>query len=276
MHEAPQPDAETPTIKLAAIDLDGTLLQKDQTVLAEDQAAIREAQAEGVKVVLASARPPRSARAFYELLALDTPQVNYNGALVQVPGKTPSHHCALDAGLAHEVFKLARSLEPACVLELEVLDRSMTDKVHPNLRTQTSLRFTHDVVAPAETLFGEPVTKLMLMASTPRVKRLEQAIREEFGDRLSVLVSDRHLIQIAHPDVDKADGVRRVAALYGVEAVEVLAVGDAPNDAGLLAWAGVGVAVGNGWKEAKDTADVVGPGHTDAAVAWALREFVLA
>src|SRR5256885_13340052 len=36
----------------------------------------------GVKVVLASARPPRSVRHVYRSLKLDTLQINYNGAMI--------------------------------------------------------------------------------------------------------------------------------------------------------------------------------------------------
>ncbi len=269
---------ENTAIGLIALDLDGTLVQRDQSVLPADVAAVREAGRRGVKVVLASARPPRAVRETYEALGLDTAQVNYNGALVQHPREEDAedwHHQPMDAALAKEVAVLARQTEPAVVVDLEVRDRWLTDRVHPNLRTQTSLRFPPDRVAPLAELFDEPVTKLMLLASTPRIARLREAVEAGFAGRVKIVVSDRHLIQVVHPDVDKADGVRRVAARYGVEAGAVLAVGDAPNDAGMLRWAGVGVAVGNGWDEAKAAADHVGPMHKQGAVAWAIERFVL-
>ncbi len=263
-------------IRLVALDLDGTLLQRNQSVLDADGDAIRRARQWGVHVVLASARPPRACAEVYEQLALDTAQVNYNGALIQHPAEDQDwHHQPLDPALAHDVVRLARQTEPACVLDLEVRDRWFTDRVHPNLRTQTSLRFKPDRVAPVDELFDEPVTKLMLLASTPRIDRLKRVVGPAFEGSVKIVVSDRHLLQCVHPEVDKADGVRRVAERYGVEAHQVLAIGDAPNDADLLRWAGVGVCVGDGWDEAKEAADAVGPSHREACVAWALQRYVL-
>src|SRR5215211_5391122 len=71
-----------PRIKLVAIDLDGTLLSTRKTITPKTHTAIKAAAAAGIKVVLATARPPRSVRTYYEALNLDTPTINYNGALI--------------------------------------------------------------------------------------------------------------------------------------------------------------------------------------------------
>ncbi len=263
-------------VRLIALDLDGTLLQRGDAVLDADLQAIADARERGVHVLLASARPPRTAKHIHALLRLTTPYVAYNGALIRdfATGDT-RHHQPLPAELAAELIAFARDLEPAVVLELERNDTGLTDRLHDNLRTQTSLRFTMDRIAPVDQLLAEgPITKLMLMASTPRTQRLEAAITEAFAGRVRVAVSDRHLIQLLHPSVDKADGVRRVCETLGVGPEEVLAVGDAPNDAELLAFAGVGVAVGNAWSQARAAADVIAPLSSEAAVAWAIRRFV--
>src|SRR5436190_20679293 len=73
---------DLPIIKLVAIDLDGTLLDKSKKVCAKAAVSLRALPATGVKVVIASARPPRSVRHIYQQLGLDTLQINYNGALI--------------------------------------------------------------------------------------------------------------------------------------------------------------------------------------------------
>ena len=73
-------------IELLAIDLDGTLLNSAKRISGPTAMALRRAADErGVRVVLASARPPRSVMPFHLELNLDTPMINYNGALVYDP-----------------------------------------------------------------------------------------------------------------------------------------------------------------------------------------------
>src|SRR4051794_39908176 len=90
--------APRPRIKLVAIDLDGTLLSSRKTITPKTHTAIKAAIATGVKVVLATARPPRSVRSYYEALKLDTPTVNYNGALIWDEARRRAvEHVPLDA-----------------------------------------------------------------------------------------------------------------------------------------------------------------------------------
>ena len=72
----------TPPISLVAIDLDGTLLNDSRQVSEQTAGALACLPSRGVKVVLASARPPRSVRHVYHSLKLDTLQINYNGAMI--------------------------------------------------------------------------------------------------------------------------------------------------------------------------------------------------
>ena len=48
-----------------------------------------------------------------------------------------------------------------------------------------------------------------------------------------------------------------LAGLYGVKAENVMAFGDSKNDASMLRWAGLGVAMGNANQLAKDSEDIV-------------------
>ena len=72
----------TPVIRMIAIDLDGTLLDAQKRVSPQTVDGLKCAIDHGVKIVIASARPPRSVRPIYEMLGLTTWQINYNGALI--------------------------------------------------------------------------------------------------------------------------------------------------------------------------------------------------
>lgn len=71
--------------KLVAIDLDGTLLESSLTISPYSEKVIRALEKEGVIVVLASGRPYRAIRPYYEQLGLTSPVICYNGAMVFNP-----------------------------------------------------------------------------------------------------------------------------------------------------------------------------------------------
>src|SRR5947209_8468867 len=70
------------SIRLVAVDLDGTLLDRDKRVSRRTVEALCCLPRRAVQVVIASARPPRSVRHIYRALKLDTWQINYNGAMI--------------------------------------------------------------------------------------------------------------------------------------------------------------------------------------------------
>src|SRR5437016_3215061 len=74
--------SQPPAIRLVAVDLDGTLLNDSKQVSDQTIAALRCLPQRGIKLVIASARPPRAVRHIYAALGLDTWQINYNGALI--------------------------------------------------------------------------------------------------------------------------------------------------------------------------------------------------
>src|SRR5439155_13123384 len=101
-----EPNSSTPaaTIRLVAVDLDGTLLNDSKKVSEQTIEALRCLPTRGVRLVIASARPPRSVRHIYQSLGLDTWQINYNGALIwDEPGKRPVFHRPMEGKRVREI-----------------------------------------------------------------------------------------------------------------------------------------------------------------------------
>ena len=67
----------------------------------------------------------------------------------------------------------------------------------------------------------------------------------------------RALLEISARGVTKATGLARFCATLGIEASEVAAIGDMPNDLSMLEWAGASYAVANAHPLAQQAADVV-------------------
>lgn len=261
---------------MLALDLDGTTLRSSQELSMAVIRAVIAATEKGVKVVLASARPPRSVREIYQHFALDTPQVNYNGAVIwdQVRRRA-LHHLPMEPKLARKIIKAARRTDRNVVVSLEILDKWYTDHVDETLPTQTSRLFSPDFVGPLKAFWHVPVTKLMLHAPPARMQVIHAAMKRKFEGKVAMTVSDEHLLQIASLGVDKAPALKRIADSFGIAPRNIMAIGDAPNDLGMLRWVGFAVCPENAWPEVKREVDVIVSRNDDDGVTEAIDAFIL-
>src|SRR5690625_5845593 len=90
---------------LIAIDLDGTLLDNDQKISKKNKKAIAQAVKDGHVVVIATGRPRRASIQYYHQLNLQTPMINFNGALIHHPTNTrwKSTHIPIEQTVAHKI-----------------------------------------------------------------------------------------------------------------------------------------------------------------------------
>jgi hypothetical protein len=77
------------------------------------------------------------------------------------------------------------------------------------------------------------------------------------------------------PYSSKSEALSWLAERGGIAREEVMAVGDGSNDADMLSWAGLGVAMGNGTPEAQAAADVIVPPFDQDGLAWAIEQYAL-
>lgn len=277
-------------VDLVAVDLDGTLLRSDGSICAPSAEAIMEATEMGVKVVLCSGRAPRSMMKIYEALGLKTVIVAHNGALIFDPIRNQTiAHETMPGMLAKQVIDLARTVEPHVATAVEVDGRCYTDTtarraklplaatnggamVNPALPPEASME---DAAGALNEVLHRPVTKVMFVGTSDVLGGIQMSLQARLAPKVGFAFSDVRLLQVVRGDVDKATALEKVATLYGVPRQGVMAIGDAPNDMGMLGWAGLGVAVMNAWDEVRHAAHFVCPANDDAGVAQAMRRYVL-
>ena len=68
----------------------------------------------------------------------------------------------------------------------------------------------------------------------------------------------------------KCSGIREVIARYGIKPEEMAAIGDGNNDVSMLAYAGIGIAMGNGTRKAIEAADHVTGSVSEGGLAQAV------
>jgi Cof subfamily protein (haloacid dehalogenase superfamily) len=268
--------SERPPIRLVAIDLDGTLLTDTKQISKRTVKALCCLPDRGCRVVIASARPPRSVRPIYQALKLDTWQINYNGALIwDEPRSSAVYHRPMPPAIVRQIVDTARDMFEETLVSCEILDRWYTDRHDPAFSTETAKLFKPDVIAPIDSFCDTPITKLLLLAAPQVINRLEPLIAQAFQDHVTLVRTDDHMLQIMDRRVSKAAALQKVAREYGVPPEQIMAIGDAPNDVGMLQIAGVAVAMDNAHALVKKVADWVAPSNNDHGVHAALVRYGL-
>ena len=262
-------------IRLVAVDLDGTLLNDSKQISARTVNALRCLPNSGARVVIASARPPRSVRHVYRELGLDTWQINYNGALVwDEPNRRAVYHRPMQGEVVRQIIDAVRDRYEEVLVGCEVLDRWCTDRFDETYTTETGRLFKPDLVAPLEEFCNQPITKLMFLADPGTITRFDSVLAG-LPFAVTIVRSDPHLVQIMDAAASKGEALRLVAEHYGVPMQQVMAIGDAVNDVPMLQAAGVAIAMDNAHPDVKAVADWVAPSNNDHGVHAALARYGL-
>ena len=112
-------------------------------------------------------------------------------------------------------------------------------------------------VTPFENLLSEPVTRVVVRSPEHTPEQFLEIVERLGLHGGSYTVGWTAWLDIAPEGVSKAHGLQLVAARLGIEASEVLAVGDGRNDLEMFAWAGRAVAMGQAPDEVAQAADAV-------------------
>jgi Cof subfamily protein (haloacid dehalogenase superfamily) len=267
-------------IRLIALDVDGTLLDDGKGLPEENREALHRASRHGVRVAIATGRMLPSIEPIEAMLGLDCALIAYNGAKVvstRAEGRTLLIEHPLDAGIAERLIRFSR--EGGYLLNFyrdEVLycddspERRRFMEIYAN---RTGARY-HPI--GLDGFIGLAPTKLILLADPDETDRLLARFRAEFAGKANVTKSDPEYLEFMAPDADKGKAIAVLASHYGIEREEVLAMGDADNDEGLLREAGLGVAVANAREGARRAARrITRRTNNEGAVAEAVERWVL-
>src|SRR5919199_1157749 len=232
---------------LGAFDLDGTVLRRNLRITDKTVAALQSLRERGMRLVVATGRRFEGAREHAARLGFadDDPLICYGGSMVRrINGETLLHR-TLPKDVSVEVLEWAA--------ERELRARVFVDgRIIVSPETPAAVRYLRSrepdvevVESPAAWLLngGENPTKLVIVDRPDRVPGwLGEAQRAFSG--LFVTRSLPHYVEVGGREGTKSEGLKFLCEHWEIDPARTLAFGDAENDIDMLAFAGLGVAVG--------------------------------
>jgi Cof subfamily protein (haloacid dehalogenase superfamily) len=265
-------------IQLLATDLDGTVFSHGDAAGPRVLAALGAAVAAGVRVIIATGRTPRSVELFRTRWQLPAgPMICYNGAeVVDLPVGTQWLSLRLTAEAARRTMDLAMAGDYLTQVYLE--DRLWASRDDDRVRRYVESNHIPAEIKPGASILAwpSPPIKILIQDEPDRLHALRAAI-EPWAASLDAraLYSQADYLEVLPAAASKGAALRRVVGRLGIPREAVAAVGDGENDADMLAWAGLGMAMGGGHPAAIAAADVVLPPVTEDGVVEGIHRYVL-
>jgi Cof subfamily protein (haloacid dehalogenase superfamily) len=266
--------------QLLAVDLDGTLLNREHTLSARNRAALHRAHDAGIRIVLCTGRAFTETRPILDLIGLDLDAaVSVFGALVSdvQTGRT-LNRTPIDGETANAAATWFRE-QGYPVLWLNDADETGHDGYmlsgpnrHPAVDAwieRTTCRVQELAALPAD---AAPPLRLSIIDESEVLDGISVKLHAAFDGRLThnVLHAPPYrlsLIEAFAARVNKWYGIEHLCRRWDIDPARTVAVGDDVNDIAMLRHAGLGVAVANAKPAVVDVADRITDSNDEDGVA---------
>ncbi len=266
--------------KLLVVDVDGTLLNRENKISPEDVAAIKRAADAGIRVSLCTGRVPQACRRVLQELGIDGYHIFFDGALVCNPGTGDEVYAvSISPELVRETTDYARANN----LHYDIYSSTRFYSQGDDWATEIRKSFFHlePVLADFAALSRrERIIKGTLVTRTPEERSRATAFQQHFRGRLELswtttpAFPEVHFINVLNPSVSKGTALEKLAAYLKVPLAQVAAVGDGANDVSLLQKAGFAVAMGNCAEELRAVAHTFTQDVEHSGVAEAINQYL--
>ncbi|HET9183546.1 MAG TPA: Cof-type HAD-IIB family hydrolase [Candidatus Angelobacter sp.] len=275
----------TSSIRLIAIDIDGTLLDPHFQVSAQNLAALRSAHEAGAQILLATGRRHDYALPIAQELGFPVWLISSNGALIR---STQGETFYLDRLPRSSAIKLIRHMDDFRGNAVLTFDRPghdalILERVQELNQTiarwiQNNERYIRYISPLEDALTHEDPIQAMYCG---RVGRMQQAqlrlAQADFLGELTILRTqydhrDLCILDVLNRDCSKGHALRRWAEHHGISRSHIMAIGDNYNDLEMLQFAGLPVIMGNASEELKQNGWKLTASNAESGVAQALEE----
>jgi len=277
-----------PSIRLLAVDIDGTLTDPNFKVSARNIEALRAAHHAGVQIVLATGRRHDYAMPIADEIGVPLLLMSSNGALLRSSEGQTHFTEYMPAEVARKLIGHMDEYRPHAVL---TFDRPANTPGNDSLVLECADELNNTVsrwlevnrpyikfVSPLEDALTEDPLQAMYCGRLAKMELIEKRLQQaSFLAEITVLKTqydhrDLCILDILTKDCSKGHALRRWAASQGIDRRQIMAIGDNYNDLEMLEFAGLAVVMGNASHDLKQSGWKVTGSNSESGVAQALEE----
>jgi Cof subfamily protein (haloacid dehalogenase superfamily) len=266
------------SVRLFAIDVDGTLLDSAHRLRSEVKEAVNRLAASGCQVALATARGPQAVVEIVQQFDFAPSLICFSGGWIGELDSTSMRpaNVQLDRRLSADVAgsilneAINQGVEPNVFTPDSWRVRKLTDEIAEEIRIVNLQPLVSDELLADDI---EP-SKIMLISRLDAADKALPLIEKSIQSLTTVTYSKRNYLEVLPVGVNKAKAVAARSEFLGVDLSEVAAIGDGRNDLEMLSEAGFAIAMGNASDRVKAAADLVARSNDEAGVAQAVEEIL--
>lgn len=253
--------------KLLVLDIDGTVTNSEKKLLTQTRKAIIELQERGVRVVLASGRPPQGVIPIakeLELSRFHSYILSHNGAkIIDCTTRECIYEKHLPLHIPGRLWKdaLAHGIGICTYRDDQLIAGTQTD---PYMELEAGItglpiQYREDF----GTYVRFPVNGCLLTGDPHDMEIVESILRKKYFHETEIFYSEPYFLEVIPKNVDKAYGLKHLLKILNLKNDEMVCCGDSFNDIRMIQYAGVGVAMKNGQEKLKAVANYVTKNDND-------------
>lgn len=259
---------------LAALDIDGTLLGPAAGISPAVREVVADLRRTGTHVVPATGRSAAGVRPVLAALGIDRGwAVVSNGAVtLRLDPELPGGQEVTDLVTfdPEPALRLLRGLVPGGLFAVERPGEGFWVSGHfPPGELPEAVR-----VVDFEVLCESPASRVTIRAPHLDSAEMREIVERSGLAEVTYAIGWTAWVDLTPPGVTKASALEEVRSRLAVEAGSSLAVGDGHNDAEMLRWAGLGVAMGGSDARTLAAADAVTLGVEQDGLVPVLRSLL--
>lgn len=256
-------------------DIDGTLLNSEHQLTQATRAAIMEVEAAGMPFVIVTARGITGTYPLLDENGIACPVVTYSGGVILDEQRNVIHHHGLTRAQAQEVVDFA---------EAEGLDMTWSaysfedwvapDKSDPRLQNEERIVMAEAREGTIASIGRDEVQKVLCLCTPGAAAEVRRSMHERFPE-LSVAISSDSLVEVMKAGSTKAQAVRTLCDIWGLDPADAIAFGDNYNDVPMLEAVGRGYLMGNAPADLLERMPLHAPDNNHDGIVQVLRELGL-